>query len=145
MGVTMAGCRSVSFTEKTRSTANVVRYFRTWASYELPFRPVGEISKEEAKELSEKYAYYEARYDATGKLVRLLKHFNGTTVNRVEYFYDSDDYIVKCKSTNPSDLNSGVTEWHFNKSGTLIKFRKRDSQGHILDEQTISDGKNKNK
>ena len=130
-----------SFTEKTRLPGKHVRYFKSWASYELPIRPVDEISKKEAEELSKQYAYYEARYDSAGKLTSFKKHLNSEIIREIEYFYDPNDIVVKCETTNPSDPNTGMMEQYFDLSGTYIKLRELDNKGHLVKEEIISSGK----
>lgn len=46
------------------------QYFKSWASYAIPMRPVHPISYEESEELS---SYYLAVYDQQGNLTRFTK------------------------------------------------------------------------
>jgi hypothetical protein len=141
--VALLGCKSTSFTEQTRSPGASVRYFRSFASYELPFRPVGEISIAEMKELSIHHSYEEALYDNTGKLVKLNEHFAGKIVRQVKYFYDSNDQIIKCEMTHPSDPNSELIELYFNEAGELVKVKTFNNNRDLIKEETTSAGKRK--
>ncbi|MEA2836765.1 MAG: hypothetical protein QOD89_1315 [Bradyrhizobium sp.] len=50
----------------------VQKYFQSWASYEIPMRPVRPITYEDSEELT---SYYLAVYDERGNLARFTKFF----------------------------------------------------------------------
>ncbi len=57
----------------------LVKYFRSWASYEIPMRPVDPVTYEGSEELA---SYYVARYDEHGRLVQLTKIFREALLTR---------------------------------------------------------------
>jgi hypothetical protein len=57
----------------------LVKYFRSWASYEIPMRPVDPVTYEGSEELA---SYYVGSYDERGRLVRLTKVFREVLLTR---------------------------------------------------------------
>lgn len=129
----LPGCKKPNFTELTRSDKRV-RYFTSFISYKLPIRPIGEISFSEVSKANNRYSFYEASYDQTGKLVMLNKHYNDKVLMQVKYFYNPNDCIVKCELTHPFDPNSELIEQYFNESGKFIKARVFDNKGRLIEE-----------
>ena len=130
-----------NLTDTTRSGPGSTRYFKSFASYELPIRPVGEIGKKEAERLAEAgYAYYEAQYDESGTLARLAKHYAGQVVSRSEYFYTVEGTIERTVTTRPLDPTYGRIELYFDSAGRVVVFRDYDNQGVMTEEETVKPG-----
>ena len=125
---------SKTFVEKTRSPGQPVRYFRYFALNELPFRPDREITNIQVEKLRPKSRYCEGRYDNTGRLDSSLRYYHGNVVRQIKYFYDSNNMVEKCESTNPSDPNSDIIEYYFDDKEKLIKTVTLDNNGNIVKE-----------
>jgi hypothetical protein len=64
-------------------------YYKSWADYFLPYRPVNEISLSEAKELGgQGYAYYIAFFNDIGMIVSFEKQYRGKMEFKATYYYD---------------------------------------------------------
>lgn len=130
------GCNGANFTEKTRCDPNKsVRYFKTFAAYDLPIRPVEEMSVAEVNEISARYSYDRALYDETGKLVGLHEIFDNKIKREIKYFYDANDMVVKCEIRRPCDADYGISEEYYDESGDLTKIKRFDSRGVLVEER----------
>jgi hypothetical protein len=77
---------------------NVTVYFESFAGYDLPLRPVGEIPKEQAKAASN---YYVAEYDAVGRLKSFASTFDGGKVFfKHEYTYHDNGKLKTARVTS---------------------------------------------
>ena len=75
-------------------------YYSDWASYIKPFQPLNEISQEEAiNREKEGLAYYEAHFDAEGRIVLFKKHFQGKILFSEQYFYKGER-LIKSMTTH---------------------------------------------
>lgn len=97
-------------------------YYKSFASYVLPMRPVGEISEQEAKELEKNgFSYYEAYFNQEGFITRFVKHFGGKILFEEEYIYDENG-ILKDKITHKSGETANEVYFSFPKeTQTLSK------------------------
>jgi len=81
-------------------------YYKSFASYQLPHRPVNELSKEEALELEKNgYAYYIAHFNNSGQIVSFEKIYKGKMEFKFMYFY-ANGILVKGEKINAG----GTTE-----------------------------------
>jgi hypothetical protein len=62
-------------------------YYGSWASYFVPMRPVEPLSLAEAQK---RPVYYEAFFDAEGRIVRFAKHSKGRVLFQTSYSYRAD-------------------------------------------------------
>ena len=80
------GCR-----EHARYPTGGPYYYKSWASYGLPHRPIDQISYEEAKRLANRgYAYYIAHFDRGGRITSFEKILDGKSSMKVNYEYGDD-------------------------------------------------------
>jgi len=111
MIVSCACNESVMTEENIASVPMRTKYFGSFASYELPIRPVDPLSEEETKALEKDgYAFYEAKYDDSGKLQMLRKHYHGKIESQWDYTYTERGEIEKCVLTRP--LDPTYAEWN---------------------------------
>jgi hypothetical protein len=65
-------------------------YYKSYAHYLLPYRPVDEISVEEVKKAEEQsFAYYEAHFNNEGYITNFKKHYRGKAEFEVRYYYEN--------------------------------------------------------
>ena len=89
-------------------------YFESFANYKIPFQPIKELSKDEAKTRD---AYYIAYYNEDGKIVSFSKYLNGKMEFDDKYFYGADGRIEKRELLK----SSGERAIHyFDKEGNII-------------------------
>jgi hypothetical protein len=83
-------------------------YYKTWASYSIPYRPIDEISFANAKKLEkEGYAYYEAYFNNDGMIIKFIKHVKGTIAYQDEYIYENKK--LKKRISKGDDYGKGIT------------------------------------
>jgi hypothetical protein len=76
-------------------------YFESFASYKVPFRPVGEISASDAKSQEPNgNAFYAAWFNEHGQIIRVEKRYRGAVEMRVEYTY-RDGKLVEGRGIDP--------------------------------------------
>ena len=93
-----------------------IKYYDSWASYKFPFRPVGEISKEEALGRVD-VSYYEAVYKGE-QLLTFSKFMNGELWWTDKYAYWEDGKTLKKRELVEADGSSQIE--HFNRKGKLV-------------------------
>ncbi len=100
----IAGCSDQN-TEEIKYLPGGPYYYKSWATYFKPYRPVDKITLSEAKELEKNgYAYYVAYFDNKGRIKSFDKFHSGKTVWKSEYSYENS----KIKETMHSDGNKVV-------------------------------------
>lgn len=96
MLLALAGCGA-----STRHASGGPYYFKTFASYNMPLQPVGELSASDAKELETKgNAFYSAWFNEQGQILHVEKHYRGAIVMRIEYTY-RDGRLIEGSGINP--------------------------------------------
>ena len=89
-------------------------YYKSWASYYLPYRPVEEISKQGAEELDRQgYAYYIAFFNEQGLIKSFEKRFKENMEFKVTYDYDNG----VLKKEEAIDMNGKVKITSYDKDG----------------------------
>lgn len=64
-------------------------FYKSWASYVLPYRPTEEISETEAKDLERQgYAFYIAYFNDDGYIKSFEKRYQGKQEFKTTYFYE---------------------------------------------------------
>jgi hypothetical protein len=65
-------------------------YYKGWAHYYLPYRPVDEIASSEAAELElQGYAYYIGFFNEQGQIKSFEKRYHGKMEFKVTYYYEN--------------------------------------------------------
>ena len=94
-------------------------YYRSFAKFGIPERPMGRLSPDELATLRRAgYAYYEAFYDESGRLSMFRKRWKGEVVITWKYFYRIDEILYK--RTIEFDDGEVRTDF-FDESGRLIR------------------------
>jgi hypothetical protein len=95
-----------------------IHYFESWAGYEIPFRPTGEISLAEAEKLR---AYYIAHFE-NGLLIHFEKYIDQKLEWRDIYTYWPDTKILQKREMFHFDPTAAAHRiQNFDKKGNLIK------------------------
>ena len=93
-------------------------YYKSWASYLLPYRPVDEVTKSEAEELERQgYAYYIAFFNEQGLIKSFEKRYQGKMELKATFFYENG-LLIKEESL---DANGKMKHILFDKNGEIIK------------------------
>jgi hypothetical protein len=90
-------------------------YFKSWQSYQIPFKPVGMITLEEGKKLD---AYYEAFFDDDGKTLSFAKYLYGKFKFKVTYSYRQNGVL---EESSIEDSLGKITLQKFDTKGNPIK------------------------
>ncbi len=99
--------------------AETVTYYGSFAGYDLPMKPIEEISKEEALSRD---TYCLAYYDDGGRLIRFEKYLKHQLFFRHNYDYDENGRLKEMRGRNADGVE---TVWHFDEDGEPIS-RQRD-------------------
>ena len=73
-------------------------YYESFGGYNLPLRPIREISEEDARRAP---THYKATYDQRGHLVALEKWHNSQLVFRHDYEYAVNGDPIRAKVSQP--------------------------------------------
>lgn len=93
-------------------------YYKSWASYKLPYRPIDEISYKEAKQIEASgYAYYEAFFNEDGFIITFKKYYHEKLDFAVSYYYEKG-ILVKSEGI---DFEGKKQILYFDKKGKIIK------------------------
>jgi hypothetical protein len=93
-------------------------YYKSWASYFLPYRPVDEISRPDAEGLERQgFAYYIAFFDEQGLIKSFEKRYQGKMEFKVTYYYENG--ILKKEES--LDANGKVKITLYDKNGERMK------------------------
>jgi hypothetical protein len=91
------------------------RYFRSWGGYVIPYRPVGEITEEEARELR---SYYVGEYN-DGSLLNFEKIVDGEREWIDYYTYDTKTSAIKSRKMVKAD--GSIIEQLFDPKGKIVR------------------------
>jgi hypothetical protein len=100
---------------KAKNPSGGPYYFKSWESYQIPFKPIGMIPLEEAKKLD---AYYEAYFDNNGKVLSFAKYLYGKLKYKVTYSYRQNGVL---EGASTADSLGKITLDKFDTKGNLIK------------------------
>ena len=93
-------------------------YYKSWASYFLPYRPVDEVTKSEAEELERQgYSYYIAFFNEHGLIKSFEKRYQGKMEFKATFFYENG-LLIKEESLV---ANGKMKHILFDKNGEIIK------------------------
>ncbi len=92
-------------------------YYESFASYQVPFKPIREISLASAKSREKEYAYIEAYFDTNGSIVKFTKYYLGKVDFSVSYTNRPDGSVESAK---------------FVKSDGEIELQQFDSKGELI-------------
>lgn len=98
-------------------------YYKSFANYYIPFRPVSEISFEEAKQLEKDgYAYFEAYFNDKGYITMFIKHYGTACPFEDKYYYKDDGSILREMSKSDGTRISGMIDKNgrFKENNTLV-------------------------
>lgn len=104
----------VSFSTTNNLLSGGPYYYESWEGYGVPFKPRGSLRFDEAKKL---VSYYEAYYDATGKIVSFTKYLNGQIEWADKYFYSSTGLLEKREMRK---AGGEFSVQYFSENGQLI-------------------------
>lgn len=90
-------------------------YYESFSGYDIPFRPVGELTPEKAKS---RETYYIAYFNNDGKIISFEKYLNGKKEFGDQYIYKSDGVLERRELSKAS---GEVTIQYFDKNGKMIK------------------------
>jgi len=96
-----------------------VHYFKSWATYHIPYRPIGKISKEEAEKLE---SYYIGYYD-NNLLVKFEKYLNNELNWRNVFTYWPNTKILQKREM-----------FHFDPTVEPHRVQNFDQKGNIIKE-----------
>ena len=92
-------------------------FYKSWASYYLPYRPTNEITETEAKDLEQQgYSFYIAYFNEQGYIKSFEKRHKGNRVFKTDYFYE-DGLLLKQESIQ----DGKITTILYDKNGKIIK------------------------
>ena len=89
-------------------------YYKSWATYQVPFKPVGEVAADKIKTM---HAYYEAYFNDKGAIEKFTKYLYGNRDFYVTYTYRPDGSLESGIGVN-RDGKKNVQ--HFDSKGKLI-------------------------
>lgn len=93
-------------------------YYKSWANYHLPYRPVDEVSKSGAEELENQgFSYYIAYFDEEGRIKSFEKRYREKMEFNVTYFYENG----VLKKEEGLDANGKVKITLYDKNDNRIK------------------------
>lgn len=87
---------SVACNNKAKHPPGGPYYFQGWDGYHIPFRPVKEITANQAKALK---AYYVAYFDSDGKIISFTKYLYGKFDYGDNYIYDAKGSLERREMT----------------------------------------------
>lgn len=90
-------------------------YYESFANYEIPFRPIGELTSEEAKVRD---SYYIAYFDNDGKIVSFTKYLYGKFEFSDKYIYRSNGVLERREMTKST---GDIEIQYFDKKGKIIE------------------------
>ncbi len=90
-------------------------YYESFANYEIPFRPIGELTSEQAKSRD---SYYIAYFNDNGAIVSFEKYLHGKSEFSDRYIYKADGVLERRELTKAS---GEITTQYFDKNGKMIK------------------------
>lgn len=90
-------------------------YYESFSGYEIPFRPVGELTPDNAKSRD---SYYIAHFNSEGKIISFEKFLYGKKEFSDLYIYNSSGSIERRELTNAF---GEIAINYFDKSGKIIK------------------------
>lgn len=90
-------------------------YYESFADYDIPFRPLGEIILEKAKSRD---SYYIAYFNDDGNIISFEKYLYGKKEFHDQYFYKSNGTPERRELTKAS---GEIVIQYFDKNGKLIK------------------------
>ena len=92
-----------------------IKYFKSWAGYSIPFKPVNEISREEAIQLK---SYYLATYKNS-----IMISFEKILDKQREWIdhYSYDDKTGKILERVLHKSDGSISKQKFDKKGKLLK------------------------
>jgi hypothetical protein len=88
-------------------------YFESFANYEIPFRPIGELTEEDAKS---RKSYYTATFNDGGKILSFSKYLGGEIEFDDKYVYDQKGALIRRELTKS---NGEVIVHEFDKAGKI--------------------------
>jgi hypothetical protein len=88
-------------------------YFGSFGGYQLPLRPVEEISREEAESRT---TYCIVRFDSSGLVVQIAKYLDGAPFFRHEYKYDESGRLAESRVWN---AEGNLTIQYFDADGRV--------------------------
>jgi len=92
-------------------------YYKSWANYYQPYRPIGEIQIDEAKELEGKgYAYYIAFFDGNGFISSFEKRYQGKISFKITYSYEEG--VIRKEGV--IDENGTAKTFFYDRDGNKI-------------------------
>jgi Family of unknown function (DUF6156) len=90
-------------------------YYESFSGYNIPFRPIGEITIEKAKNLD---SYYIAYFNDKGKIISFEKNLYCKREFIDHYYYRADGTLERREGTKAT---GEITIQYFDKTGKLIK------------------------
>ena len=90
-------------------------YYESFANYEIPFRPIGELSADEAKLRD---AYYVAYFNNNSKIVTFTKYLKGEIVFSDKYIYSRSSFLEQRELTKST---GEIVIQYFDKKGKIIQ------------------------
>lgn len=93
-------------------------YYKSWAHYLFPYRPVGEMSVEEVKKAQEQgFAYYEAHFNDEGYITNFKKLYQGKAEFEVKYYYENGTL----KKSESLDSKGQIKTATYDTKGEIVK------------------------
>lgn len=89
-------------------------YFKSFAGYTIPYRPISPIKEDDAKSLQ---TYYIAFYNDNGQITEFSKYFKGKLVFKDVYTYDDMGKLHKRILTNTATKKETIG--FFDENGKL--------------------------
>lgn len=92
-------------------------FYKSWASYYLPYRPINEITENEAKELEQQgYSFYIAYFNEQGYIKSFEKKYKGNQEFKTDYSYENG-ILMKEESIQGGKITTTL----YDKNGKIIK------------------------
>ena len=111
-------CFSCTMKRTTEIERNGIHYFKSWATYEIPFRPIDEISQENALKLK---SYYIGYY-TNNILLKFEKYLDNQLHWQDLYIYWPNTKILQKREMHHFDPTAvPYRVQNFDKKGNFIK------------------------